>query len=179
MMLLRGQNIVQYTSFPDDVVQAFIQCSANHGMDIFRIFDALNDVRNIRTAVETVKKAGKHAQGVICYTTSPVHTIDNFLALGSELEEMQCDSICIKDMAGLISPSVAADLVKGLKEKVRIPIVLHSHSTAGMAAASYYSAIDAGVNGGPAAARGSADPAGRPQPRQRRGQDAPARLEYL
>jgi pyruvate/oxaloacetate carboxyltransferase len=146
MMLLRGQNIVQYTSFPDDVVQAFIQCSANHGMDIFRIFDALNDVRNIRTAVETVKKAGKHAQGVICYTTSPVHTIDNFLKLGSELEEMQCDSICIKDMAGLISPSVAADLVKGLKEKVRIPIVLHSHSTAGMAAASYYSAIDAGVD---------------------------------
>jgi len=146
MMLLRGQNIVQYTSFPDDVVEAFIQCSANHGMDIFRVFDALNDVRNIRTAVNAVKKANKHAQGVICYTTSPVHTIESFLNLGQDLETMGCDSICIKDMAGLISPSVASDLVKGLKEKVKIPIVLHSHSTAGMAAASYYAAIEAGVD---------------------------------
>jgi len=146
MMLLRGQNIVQYTSFPDDVVETFIQCSANHGMDIFRVFDALNDVRNIRTAVHAVKKAGKHAQGVICYTTSPVHTIESFLKLGQDLEAMECDSICIKDMAGLISPSVASDLVKGLREKVRIPIVLHSHSTAGMAAAAYYAAINAGVN---------------------------------
>jgi len=85
MMLLRGQNIVQYTSFPDDVVEAFIQCSANHGMDIFRVFDALNDVRNIRTAVDAVKKANKHAQGVICYTTSPVHTIESFLKLGQDL----------------------------------------------------------------------------------------------
>jgi len=146
MMLLRGQNIVQYTSFPDDVVEAFIQCSANHGMDIFRVFDALNDVRNIRTAVNAVKKANKHAQGVICYTTSPVHTIESFLKLGQDLEAMGCDSICIKDMAGLISPSVASDVVKGLKEKVKIPIVLHSHSTAGMAAASYYAAIEAGVD---------------------------------
>jgi len=146
MMLLRGQNIVQYTSFPDDVVEAFIQCSANHGMDIFRVFDALNDVRNIRTAVDAVKKANKHAQGVICYTTSPVHTIESFLKLGQDLEAMGCDSICIKDMAGLISPSVASDVVKGLKEKVKIPIVLHSHSTAGMAAASYYAAIEAGVD---------------------------------
>ncbi|MDG1856903.1 MAG: pyruvate carboxyltransferase, partial [Verrucomicrobiota bacterium] len=101
MMLLRGQNIVQYTSFPDDVVESFIKCSANHGMDIFRVFDALNDVRNIRTAVKAVKEAGKHAQGVICYTTSPVHTIGNFLKLGVELEAMGCDSVCIKDMAGL------------------------------------------------------------------------------
>lgn len=146
MMLLRGQNIVQYTSFPDDVVETFIQCSANHGMDIFRVFDALNDVRNIRTAVHAVKKAGKHAQGVICYTTSPVHAIESFLKLGQDLEAMECDSICIKDMAGLISPSVASDLVKGLREIVRIPIVLHSHSTAGMAAAAYYAAINAGVD---------------------------------
>ena len=146
MMLLRGQNIVQYTSFPDDVVEAFIKCSANHGMDIFRVFDALNDVRNIRTAVKAVKDAGKHAQGVICYTTSPVHTIENFLKLGVDLEAMECDSICIKDMAGLISPSKTADLVKSLKEKVKIPIVLHSHSTAGMAAASYYAAIEHGVD---------------------------------
>ena len=146
MMLLRGQNIVQYTSFPDDVVEAFIRCSANHGMDIFRIFDALNDVRNIQTAVKAVKDAGKHAQGVICYTTSPVHTVENFLKLGIELEAMDCDSICIKDMAGLISPSVAANLVKSLKENVKIPIILHSHSTAGMAAASYYAAIENGVD---------------------------------
>jgi oxaloacetate decarboxylase alpha subunit/pyruvate carboxylase subunit B len=146
MMLLRGQNIVQYTSFPDDVVESFIKCSANHGMDIFRVFDALNDVRNIRTAVKAVKEAGKHAQGVICYTTSPVHTIGNFLKLGVELEAMGCDSVCIKDMAGLISPSKAADLVKNLKEKIKIPIVLHSHSTAGMAAASYYAAIESGVD---------------------------------
>ncbi|MDA7524114.1 pyruvate carboxylase subunit B [bacterium] len=146
MMLLRGQNIVQYTSFPDDVVESFIKCSANHGMDIFRVFDALNDVRNIRTAVKAVKEAGKHAQGVICYTTSPVHTIGNFLKLGVELEAMGCDSVCIKDMAGLISPSRAADLVKNLKEKIKIPIVLHSHSTAGMAAASYYAAIESGVD---------------------------------
>ena len=146
MMLLRGQNIVQYTSFPDDVVAAFVACSARHGMDIFRIFDALNDVRNLRTAIESVKKAGKHAQGTICYTTSPVHTLESFVKLGKELEAMGCDSICIKDMAGLITPSMAADLVRALKESVQVPLVLHSHSTAGMAATAYYAAIEAGVD---------------------------------
>lgn len=146
MMLLRGQNIVQYTSFPDDVVAAFVQCSAQHGMDVFRIFDALNDTRNLRTAIDAVQKAGKHAQGTLCYTTSPVHTLESFVALGKELETMGCDSICIKDMAGLISPSKAADLVKALKQSVGLPLVLHSHSTAGMAAASYYAAIEAGVD---------------------------------
>jgi len=145
MMLLRGQNIVQYTSFPDDVVEAFILMSAKHGMDIFRIFDALNDARNLTTAVNAVHKAGKHAQGVICYTTSPVHTLEAFLKLGVELEEMGCDSICIKDMAGLITPSVTYDLVRELKKRVKLPLVLHTHDTAGLGVASYYAAVEAGI----------------------------------
>lgn len=146
MMLLRGQNIVQYTSFPDDVVEAFIACSAKHGMDIFRIFDALNDTRNLTTAIRAVHKAGKHAQGVICYTTSPVHTLEAFIKLGCELEELGCDSICIKDMAGLISPSMVYSLVRELKGCTTKPLVLHSHNTAGMAGASYYAAVEAGID---------------------------------
>jgi oxaloacetate decarboxylase alpha subunit/pyruvate carboxylase subunit B len=146
MMLLRGQNIVQYTSFPDDVVEAFVTCSAKHGMDIFRIFDALNDTRNLTTAVRAVHQNGKHAQGVICYTTSPVHTLEAFVKLGQELEEMGCDSVCLKDMAGLISPSMTHDLVRELKSRLAIPLVLHSHNTAGMAAASYFAAIEAGID---------------------------------
>ncbi len=146
MMLLRGQNIVQYTSFPDDVVRAFVLAAAKHGMNIFRIFDALNDTRNLKTAIAAVKEARQHAQGVICYTTSPVHTVEGFIQLGVELEEMGCDSVCIKDMAGLISPSVTYDLVKELKARLKIPVILHSHSTAGMAAASYYAACEAGVD---------------------------------
>ncbi|MCS1408362.1 MAG: Methylmalonyl-CoA carboxyltransferase 5S subunit [Verrucomicrobia subdivision 3 bacterium] len=146
MMLLRGQNIVQYTSFPDDVVSAFVKCSAEHGMDIFRIFDALNDIRNLKTAFRAVKEAGKHAQGVICYTTSPVHTVETFIKLGEELEAIGSDSVCIKDMAGLISPSMSYELVKSLKQRLKVPVVLHTHSTAGMGAASYYAAIEAGVD---------------------------------
>lgn len=146
MMLLRGQNIVQYTSFPDDVVTAFVTASARHGMDIFRIFDALNDTRNLQTAIAAVKAAGKHAQGVICYTTSPVHTLDTFLKLGDELEAMGSDSVCLKDMAGLISPSQSYTIIKALKQRLKVPIVLHTHSTAGMGAASYYAAIEAGVD---------------------------------
>lgn len=146
MMLLRGQNIVQYTSFPDDVVTAFVTCSANHGMDIFRIFDALNDTRNLQTAFQAVKAAGKHAQGVICYTTSPVHTLESFIQLGESLEAMGSDSVCLKDMAGLISPSMSYEIIKALKARLKIPIVLHTHSTAGMGAASYYAAIEAGVD---------------------------------
>ena len=146
MMLLRGQNIVQYTSFPDDVVRAFVHCAAKGGGNIFRVFDALNDTRNIRTAVAAVKECKEHAQGVICYTTSPVHTIENFIKLGTELQEMGCDSVCIKDMAGLISPTVAYDLVKHLKKNLSIPVILHTHSTAGMGAASYYAATEAGID---------------------------------
>ncbi|HEY9248274.1 MAG TPA: pyruvate carboxylase subunit B, partial [Rariglobus sp.] len=146
MMLLRGQNIVQYTSFPDDVVEAFVRCSAKHGMDIFRVFDALNDVRNLRTAIRAVKAAGKHAQGAICYTTSPVHTPEKLAALADELVAMECDSICIKDMAGLLSPRITHDLVKAIKSRHSLPVVVHSHETAGLALASYLAGIDAGAD---------------------------------
>lgn len=146
MMLLRGQNIVQYAHFPDDVVEAFILNSARHGMNIFRIFDALNDYRNIETAVKAAGKAGAHAQGVLCYTTSPVHTIQKFIEMGQTIEELGCDSICIKDMAGLIPPWVTYDLVKGLKQRVKIPIVLHTHDTAGIGAATYLAGVEAGVD---------------------------------
>ncbi|MDF3056402.1 MAG: pyruvate carboxyltransferase [Rariglobus sp.] len=146
MMLLRGQNIVQYTSFPDDVVETFVRCSAKHGMDVFRVFDALNDARNLRTAIRSVKAAGKHAQGAICYTTSPVHTPEKLAALADELVAMECDSICIKDMAGLLSPRITYDLVKTIKSRHTLPIVVHSHETAGLALASYMAAIDAGAD---------------------------------
>ena len=146
MMLLRGQNIVQYTSFPDDVVEAFVRCSAKHGMDVFRIFDALNDSRNLLTAIRIVKAAGKHAQGAICYTTSPVHTPEKLAALADELVAMECDSICIKDMAGLLSPRITYDLVKAIKSRHTIPVIVHSHETAGLALASYMAAIDAGAD---------------------------------
>jgi pyruvate/oxaloacetate carboxyltransferase len=146
MMLLRGQNIVQYANFPDDVVEAFVNMSAKHGMDIFRVFDALNDMRNIETAVKAVKAAGKHAQGVMCYTTSPVHTIETFLKMGEEIEAMGCDSICVKDMAGLIPPVFAYKLVKGLKERCKIPVNVHTHETAGLGASTYYAAIEAGAD---------------------------------
>lgn len=146
MMLLRGQNIVQYTSFPDDVVEAFVRCAARQGMDIFRIFDALNDSRNLRTAIRTVKAAGKHAQGAICYTTSPVHTPEKLAELADELVELGSDSICIKDMAGLLTPRVTHELVASIKRRHRLPVVVHSHDTAGMAVASYLAAIDAGAD---------------------------------
>jgi oxaloacetate decarboxylase alpha subunit/pyruvate carboxylase subunit B len=146
MMLLRGQNIVQYANFPDDVVEAFVQLSAKHGMDIFRVFDALNDMRNIRKAVEAVKAAGKHAQGVMCYTSSPVHTIEAFIEMGEEIEAMGCDSICIKDMAGLIPPVIAYKIVRGLKERCKIPVNVHTHETAGLGASTYYAAIEAGAD---------------------------------
>jgi oxaloacetate decarboxylase alpha subunit/pyruvate carboxylase subunit B len=146
LMLLRGQNIVQYASFPDDVVEAFVRCMCVNGMDIVRIFDALNDVRNLQTAIQAVKKNGKHARGELCYTISPVHTVDNFVKMGVELERMGCDSIGIKDMSGIIQPQIAYHLVKELKACVGIPITLHTHDTAGLGAASYLAAIEAGVD---------------------------------
>jgi pyruvate carboxylase subunit B len=146
IMLLRGQNIVQYTSFPDDVVEAFVRANAAAGQDVFRIFDALNDPRNLATAVRAVLAAGKHARGEICYTTSPVHTIDAFVRLGRELKEMGCHSIGIKDMSGVLVPRIAYDLVTHLKQQVGLPVVLHTHETAGLGAASYLAGIDAGVD---------------------------------
>ncbi len=146
LMLLRGQNIVQYASFSDDVVEAFVRCMCKNGMDIIRIFDALNDLRNLQTAIKSVKACGKHARGELCYTISPVHTVENFVAMGVELEKMGCDSIGIKDMSGILLPQIAHRLVKDLKRKVKVPITLHTHDTAGVGAASYLAAIDAGVD---------------------------------
>jgi oxaloacetate decarboxylase alpha subunit/pyruvate carboxylase subunit B len=146
LMLLRGQNIVQYASFPDDVVDTFVRLTCGAGQDILRIFDALNDLRNLETSVKATKKYGKHARGELCYTLSPVHTVENFVKMGVELEKMGCDSIGIKDMSGILQPQIAFRLVKELKGKVGIPITLHTHDTAGLGAAAYLAAIDAGVD---------------------------------
>ena len=162
MMLLRGQNIVAYDQNPDDVVTAFVEKSVAHGMNILRIFDALNDTRNMQTAIAATKKSGGHAQGTICYTKSPVHNIDAFVTMGCELAAMGCDSICIKDMAGLIPPCVAAALVKGLKAQIEIPVVLHTHETAGLGASAYFAAIEAGVDAVDVSIRPFADGTGQP-----------------
>jgi len=143
-MLLRGQNLLGYRHYSDDVVRAFIARAAANGIDVFRIFDALNDVRNLRVAVEAVKAAGKHAQGTISYTTSPVHGVPQFIALAKELEAMGCDSVAIKDMAGLLTPMLAAELVKALSDAVGVPIHLHSHATAGLSAMCQLKAIENG-----------------------------------
>jgi len=146
-MLLRGQNLVQYSPFPTDVVEAFVRAAVARGMDRFRIFDALNDLANTETAIRAVKAAGRHAEGALSYTVSPVHTVGRFVEMGVEFERLGCDSVCIKDMAGLLVPSVARALVRGLKDRLRVPVVLHSHCTAGLASASYLAAIEAGVDG--------------------------------
>ena len=143
-MLLRGQNLLGYRHYSDDVVRAFVQRAATNGIDVFRIFDALNDSRNLRVAVEAVKATGKHAQGAICYTTSPVHGIPQFMAMAKELENMGCDSLAIKDMAGLLTPYITADLVKALRDTVKLPIHVHSHATAGLANMCQLKAIESG-----------------------------------
>jgi pyruvate carboxylase subunit B len=146
IMLLRGQNIVQYASFPDDVVEAFIRANAAAGQDVFRIFDALKDIRNLTTAIRTVLSCGKQARGEICYTTSPVHTLDAFVSMAVELEKLGCHSIGIKDMSGIMTPHVAYNLVRRLKSSVGIPVILHTHDTAGLGASAYLAAIEAGVD---------------------------------
>jgi len=143
-MLLRGQNVLGYRHYSDDVVRAFVQRAAANGIDVFRIFDALNDVRNLRVAVEAVKATGKHAQGAISYTTSPVHGIPQFMVMAKELESLGCDSLAIKDMAGLLTPYVAADLVKALRDTIKLPIHIHSHSTAGLASMCQIKAVESG-----------------------------------
>ncbi len=145
-MLLRGQNIVGYRNYPDDVVMKFIKKAAENGIDIFRIFDAVNDVRNMITAIETVKEVGAHAQGSVCYTISPVHTIQHYTNVANSLAELGCDSICIKDMAGMLSPPIAYSLVSAFKKEIGLPIHLHCHSTSGMALMTYLRACDAGVD---------------------------------
>ncbi|WP_457555845.1 sodium-extruding oxaloacetate decarboxylase subunit alpha [Candidatus Pyrohabitans sp.] len=145
-MLLRGQNLVGYKHYSDDIVEKFVEKAYENGVDIFRIFDALNDIRNMEFAIRVAKRLGAHVQGTICYTISPVHTIESYVELAKRLEELECDSLCIKDMAGLISPQAARDLVTALKKEISIPIDLHSHCTSGMAPISYFAAIEAGVD---------------------------------
>ncbi|MEX1195800.1 MAG: pyruvate/oxaloacetate carboxyltransferase [Dehalococcoidia bacterium] len=145
-MLLRGQNVVGYRHYADDVVEKFCQLAVKNGMDIFRIFDALNDLRNLETAIKAVKKAGGHAQGTVCYTISPVHTTEMFAGQAKQLEEMGCDSICIKDMAGLLHPYDAFSIVKSIKDVVKIPVQMHCHCTSGMAEMAYLKAVEAGLD---------------------------------
>ena len=145
-MLLRGQNILGYKHYPDDVVDRFVALACENGMDIFRVFDALNDPRNLEQAVKSVKKYGGHAQGTISYTTSPVHTVKAYVKLAKEQRSMGIDSICIKDMAGILTPGAARELVGALvKAMPEMPIQIHSHMTSGMAAAMYMAAVEAGA----------------------------------
>ncbi len=144
-MLLRGQNLLGYRHYSDDVVRAFVQKSADNGVDVFRIFDSMNDMRNIRVSVEAVKKVGKHAEGAISYTTSPVHDIPHFVGLAKEMQSMGCDTIAIKDMAGLLTPQATADLVKALRAAVSLPVHLHSHATSGLSAMSFLKGVEAGA----------------------------------
>lgn len=144
-MLLRGQNILGYKNYPDDVLERFVALACENGMDIFRIFDALNDTRNLERAIQAVKKYGGHAQGTICYTFSPVHTVDNFVAIAKEQVSMGIDTLCIKDMAGILTPGAATELVGALVNAVKVPVQLHSHMTSGMAVAMYLSAVKAGA----------------------------------
>jgi len=145
-MLLRGQNLLGYRHYGDDVVEAFVAKAAENGMDVFRVFDALNDVRNLETSIKAVKKAGKHAQGTICYTVSPVHDTDTYLEQARAMADMGADSIAIKDMAGLLTPAVTADLVGKLKQTLDLPVFLHSHATSGMAPMCQWAAMEAGVD---------------------------------
>ena len=145
-MLLRGQNLLGYRHYADDVVEAFVQKAADNGIDVFRVFDALNDLRNIETAMKAVKKAGKHAQGTICYTTSPVHTPALFVEQAKAMQAMGADSIVIKDMAGLLTPYGTYELVKAIKAAIDVPLVIHSHSTAGLAPLCQLKAIEAGAD---------------------------------
>jgi len=145
-MLLRGQNILGYRHYPDDVVRAFVKAAHAAGIEIFRIFDALNDVRNLQCAIGAVKEVGAHAEGCVSYTVSPVHTLSYFVETARELEALGCDSFCIKDMAGLLSPYHASKLVGMLKEAIAIPIHLHCHATSGMASGAYLKGIEAGAD---------------------------------
>ncbi len=144
-MLLRGQNVLGYRNYPDDVVDRFVELAAQNGISIFRVFDALNDSRNLERAIRAVKRCGVHAQGTISYTVSPVHTVDAFVALAREQEQLGVDSICVKDMAGILTPAAARELVSALAAAVSVPIQIHSHATSGMVVATYLDAIRAGA----------------------------------
>ncbi|MHB8780226.1 MAG: pyruvate/oxaloacetate carboxyltransferase [Candidatus Geothermincolia bacterium] len=145
-MLLRGQNLVAYRHFADDLVEEFIKRAVHGGIEIIRIFDALNDTRNMEKSIEITKREGAHAQGTVCFTISPVHDIERYLATVTELAEMGCDSICIKDMSGILAPYTAFELVRRIKETVELPIQVHAHASTGMASSSYMKAIEAGAD---------------------------------
>jgi methylmalonyl-CoA carboxyltransferase 5S subunit len=147
-MLLRGQNLLGYRHYEDTVVDRFVDKSAENGMDLFRVFDALNDIRNLRRALQAVRRTGKHAEGTICYTTSPVHTVAGFIDFAKQLRDLGCDSICIKDMAALLKPQSAYDLVRGIKEACGQDTLIHVHvhSTTGVTMVSLMKAIEAGAD---------------------------------
>ncbi|WP_144210308.1 sodium-extruding oxaloacetate decarboxylase subunit alpha [Shewanella donghaensis] len=145
-MLLRGQNLLGYRHYADDVVTRFVERAHTNGVDVFRIFDAMNDVRNLETAVKAVKQVGGHAQGTISFTSSPVHTVDTWVDMAKNLEDMGCDSLCIKDMAGLLKPMQAYDLISRLKSQTDLTISMHCHATTGLSTATYQKAIEAGVD---------------------------------
>ena len=145
-MLLRGQNLLGYKHYADDVVDEFVAKSVDNGIDIIRIFDALNDTRNIERAVKATKKAGAHAQGTMSYTISPIHTNEVFVNLAKEMEEMGCDSICIKDMAGLLDPYNTYKLVKDMKKAISVPLEIHTHATSGLGSLTYMKAVEAGAD---------------------------------
>ncbi|MEI5992897.1 oxaloacetate decarboxylase subunit alpha [Candidatus Enterococcus mansonii] len=145
-MLLRGQNLLGYKNYADDVVEAFVQKSIENGIDIIRVFDALNDTRNLQTSIEATKKFGGHCQPAISYTTSDFHTIDYFVGLTTELEKMGADSICIKDMAGILTPNDAYRLVTEIKNKIQVPLEVHTHATSGIAEMTYLKAVEAGAD---------------------------------
>ncbi len=146
MMLLRGQNVVGYRHYPDDVLERFIVRAHANGIDIFRIFDALNDIRNIERAMAIAKREGAHVQAAICYTIGPPYSIDYFVNLARQMAELGADSICIKDMAGLITPYAAYELVRRLKAEIGLPVHFHSHTTSGMATAALLKAVEAGAD---------------------------------
>jgi oxaloacetate decarboxylase alpha subunit len=144
-MLLRGQNVVGYHNYPDDIVEAFVSRAAANGIDVFRIFDAMNDIRNMKTAIEAALKTGKLVEGTVCYTISPVHSADYFLRLTENLADMGVQIICLKDMGGVLAPYAAYEIIKKIKSRISLPLHLHSHCTAGLAPMSYMMAIEAGA----------------------------------
>lgn len=146
-MLLRGQNILGYRHYSDDTVRRFVRKSIENGMDIIRIFDALNDMRNIETAVAACLEAGGHAQGTICYTLSPIHNLEMYAKLGRDIEHMGANSLCVKDMAGIMSPKECFDLVSTLKKETKLPIYVHTHATTGLGSMTYLGAAEAGADG--------------------------------
>jgi len=145
-MLLRGQNLLGYRHYADDVVERFVERAHKNGVDVFRIFDAMNDVRNLQTAIKATIAVGGHAQGTICYTTSPVHTLEMWIDMAKRLQEMGCHSICIKDMSGLLKPYEAERLIKAIKQSVDLPLALHCHATTGLSLPTHMKAIDAGID---------------------------------